>query len=374
MKKKTIGILSLALCAALGTTLAACKEKTPDAPEHTHTYAAEWTITDTHHWHAATCEHTDEKEGYGEHSFGEWTTKTEADYGVDKVEKRNCTACEKQEERTVANSALAAKDNPITVETIAFTYNAKPQPIDELVKADGKEGMVIEYVGTGETEYAKSTTAPKNAGTYQYTITIPATAEWKAAEKTGEYTIEKYELVEVYGKTHTKEYSGALGISVSVNPFGSEEVSVSIAMKKADAGTEEINKVWVSGSMLAKNNYTVNLKDKDGNDNFAAKILPRKLGGFDLKVTAAEVPDGSTGEKTLTFVIDTIIDKDKGKIAVTVTFNAQAIWETSWLDLTTGDLEQGKAVIEFKTDGESEAYLNYELDLSNLGKISLDRK
>ena len=34
-----------------------------------HTYAEEWTTTETHHWHAATCEHSDEQEGYGEHTY-----------------------------------------------------------------------------------------------------------------------------------------------------------------------------------------------------------------------------------------------------------------------------------------------------------------
>ncbi len=38
---------------------------------HRHTYAAEWSTTDTHHWHAATCEHEDEKKDYGLHAWGE---------------------------------------------------------------------------------------------------------------------------------------------------------------------------------------------------------------------------------------------------------------------------------------------------------------
>lgn len=58
-----------------------------------------------------------------------------------------------------------------------------------------------------KTEYAESTTAPTNAGIYQYTITIPATAEWKAAEISGKFTIEKYELTMLYDK-QTIEYDG----------------------------------------------------------------------------------------------------------------------------------------------------------------------
>ena len=36
---------------------------------HTHTYSTEWSYNETHHWHAATCEHQDEKSDYAEHTF-----------------------------------------------------------------------------------------------------------------------------------------------------------------------------------------------------------------------------------------------------------------------------------------------------------------
>ena len=34
-----------------------------------HSYAGEWSSDNTHHWHAATCEHTEEKKDYAEHVF-----------------------------------------------------------------------------------------------------------------------------------------------------------------------------------------------------------------------------------------------------------------------------------------------------------------
>lgn len=43
--------------------LIACEEK------HEHTYASEWSKDSTGHWHAATCEHTDEIKDKGSHSF-----------------------------------------------------------------------------------------------------------------------------------------------------------------------------------------------------------------------------------------------------------------------------------------------------------------
>ncbi len=40
-------------------------------PEHAHTYNYGWSKDDTHHWHSATCEHTEVKADYAAHAFGE---------------------------------------------------------------------------------------------------------------------------------------------------------------------------------------------------------------------------------------------------------------------------------------------------------------
>lgn len=81
---KTKRILLIALAVVLTVTLAlvalaACngdnvdeqgqgqgQTPTPNQP-HTHTFTQSWWKDETHHWHAATCEHTDQKEGYAEH-------------------------------------------------------------------------------------------------------------------------------------------------------------------------------------------------------------------------------------------------------------------------------------------------------------------
>ena len=46
-------------------------------PPHTHTFSDEWSHDETHHWHAATCEHTDEKSDYAEHTFVKNEDETE---------------------------------------------------------------------------------------------------------------------------------------------------------------------------------------------------------------------------------------------------------------------------------------------------------
>lgn len=107
-KKKSIWAFIFAICLIVPAMImmTACgNEDKGGETEHTHSYSTEWTTDATHHWHAATCEHTDEKDSYGEHTVAVWTVKTEAGLHVDKVEQGTCIICEKVVERTVPNTA-----------------------------------------------------------------------------------------------------------------------------------------------------------------------------------------------------------------------------------------------------------------------------
>ncbi len=74
MKRFLTLLLVLALAVACTVALASCGG-------HTHTFSEDWTSDDNNHWHAATCEHTDEREAVGAHT-----------YGTD----GKCTVCEKE--------------------------------------------------------------------------------------------------------------------------------------------------------------------------------------------------------------------------------------------------------------------------------------
>lgn len=85
MKKKLIKIGTLLLTLALVfvcAAMAACggggddqgdKGNPSPAPEHTHTYATTWSKDDTHHWHAATCEHKTETKDKAAHVISNGT-------------------------------------------------------------------------------------------------------------------------------------------------------------------------------------------------------------------------------------------------------------------------------------------------------------
>ena len=50
----------------------------PTPELHSHTYDANWNSNSTHHWHGATCEHSDEKTAYAEHEWDEGVVSLEA--------------------------------------------------------------------------------------------------------------------------------------------------------------------------------------------------------------------------------------------------------------------------------------------------------
>lgn len=82
-----------------------------------HSFDEDWTYDETHHWHAATCEHTNEKQGEDIHAFDE---------GVlgDGVKTFTCTVC--------------GKTKTINVYTVTLEYNYEGAPA--AVEIDVDEG------------------------------------------------------------------------------------------------------------------------------------------------------------------------------------------------------------------------------------------
>lgn len=75
--KRTFKFLPLILCAVmcLAVFLSACGDNTTTPPAHEHTFATTWTTSATEHWHAATCKHTDQTKDKAEHDFKDNTCK-----------------------------------------------------------------------------------------------------------------------------------------------------------------------------------------------------------------------------------------------------------------------------------------------------------
>lgn len=367
MKKKFAFIISLVLCLVLCISLVACNNKDNNGNNdgnnggnaNEHTAKSAWSSDETEHWHdCATEGHTD-KLDKAAHTWNDGEVTTEPTYTANGVKTYTCTVCEAKKTESVAK--LSPKDNTITVGKIEFVYNAKSQPIDSLVTAGNKEGMVIEYVGDGETTYEKSTTAPTNAGTYQYTITIPATAEWKAAEVSGKFTIAKYELTMVCEKQRI-EYDGKAeenGTKRIWFPFNTlednTEVRICVMLESANVGAK-VSDYWLP-ERLRTNNYTFDI------NNVQIEIVAKKLSNLYFEIKEEEV-DFTRSEQTIT---REIAGANNEKVIVEITFSPEELDNEEGLELSFDGIAGATCKIKFQTETT-----NYVLDLTG-GELKLVR-
>ena len=104
MKRITRAVLTALTGAAFLLAAAGCDFET----DHTHSYSSDWTSDGTYHWHAATCEHTDETSDKASHVFGEYTSNGDATTEADGTKTRKCSVCGYEETVTDAGSKLAS--------------------------------------------------------------------------------------------------------------------------------------------------------------------------------------------------------------------------------------------------------------------------
>ena len=82
------------------TVCGASKEE--PVPATGHSYAEAWTSDSTHHWHAATCEHSDEVSGKAEHTWDGGTVTTPATCDTAGMATFTCTVCGASKEEPIA--------------------------------------------------------------------------------------------------------------------------------------------------------------------------------------------------------------------------------------------------------------------------------
>ena len=82
---KTKKILVAFFAAVLALVLVSCG--------HKHSYSTEWSKDATHHWHQATCEHTEEVMDKAEHAWNQGEVTTEATIDAAGVKTYTCTEC-----------------------------------------------------------------------------------------------------------------------------------------------------------------------------------------------------------------------------------------------------------------------------------------
>ena len=113
-------------------------DKTDDSPveptDHQHNWSTDWTSDKTSHWHqcqAADCPTTDnsEKNGYAEHSYGDWIIDVEATDGQSGSKYRDCSICDYRDTADIPAGGESVEPTPIDPTPVDPTP-VDPTPVD----------------------------------------------------------------------------------------------------------------------------------------------------------------------------------------------------------------------------------------------------
>lgn len=175
-----------------------------------------------------------------------------------------------------------------------YVYNGSPQGVTVKDKLDETGStttgaITVYYTGTSGTTYARSTTAPTNAGTYTVAIRTAGGNKFAAvtADMTlGTYTIAQKDLVDLTGATaQNKAYDGTDTATVNVplaaanGLVGSDDVSITVTATFADKDVAQDITVtataWVLSGAKAGNYALPTLSDEL--DDLSADITPKAL-------------------------------------------------------------------------------------------------
>lgn len=102
---------------------------------HSHTYAAEWSHDDTHHWHAATCSHTDQKRGYAEHAYTITSDTATCTAAGEKTETCVCGLTRTTESPAKGHTEETVPAVPATCTTAGKTEGKKCSVCGEVLEA-----------------------------------------------------------------------------------------------------------------------------------------------------------------------------------------------------------------------------------------------
>lgn len=256
-------------------TCSICNYKTERTVQGTaiHSYdTSKWLYDKNSHWHISNCNELDPTHDVMKideaHHSGEWTTKVEANYGIDKVIQRDCEVCGYHEEKTLEGSKLAPKNREIKANIPELTYNGVPQPVDPyLTMTNNIGGLTVEYRKKGDNLFTNN--VPVNAGTYEYVAKLKGTDEWLEASTYGEYTINK-DTIYISDGPYTINYVEnpvANYLKITTGTIGTNSISFCVAAKynvigRASIPTSELF-IRFAGSINYNANYQVAIEGKD---------------------------------------------------------------------------------------------------------------
>lgn len=265
-------LLTVILACVIGVG-AACAVAIPIALRHKHEFSAEWTTDENYHWHKCKDEKCNEVSDKAAHVFDKETVSatylaSEATYTEAAKYYKSCVCGVKGAETFDHGSSLSAKENVVELKegvTLGKVYDGEAYALaaEEIVR-NGNGEVTIMYQRKGGVDFGN--TAPKNVGEYTVKVSVAATAEWKAAEKTFDFAITAKPLT----ATATKEYDGnAVMPATLTGVIDGETVTATITMTSKNVGAT-VKEVTLEGA--DKDNYTIET------DGVTASITPMVIG------------------------------------------------------------------------------------------------
>ena len=196
-KKNIIAALGIVTAVCAGFAVFTACGGGDGGEAHTHTFAEEWSYNDTYHWHAATCEHTEEVSGRAAHSMQDGAC-TVCPYTTPIIDVAEGV----QEDKTYPVTTLVSGDLRLQLlsETLVRIESKGPKGFEDrdsytVVNRDNW-GDKVAYTAT------KTDDALKIA-TESYTVVLPANGG------AGDVTVENAQGETVYtylGLTYTNVY------------------------------------------------------------------------------------------------------------------------------------------------------------------------
>lgn len=330
MKKRLLTILlSLVAATCLTFALTACGGNKTECEKNGHSFATEWTSDTTDHWHkCANCDEISDKAAhvYDKEVVADEYRASEATYTEPAKYYKSCVCGKKGTETFDNGEALGAKENQVLLAdgvVLGKTYDGEAYTLSaEAFTKNGDGAITLEYKGADETEW--SSEAPANAGNYKLRVSVAATSEWKAAQATFDFTIDKKQLTVSGTTVADKVYDGSDTATVTAGTlaglvsgdetsvgvmatgtFASKDVAYGLGIEKQDVTVSYA----LTGALA--NNYIAPV-----GETLQAKINPKPLSNVHLEKvydghgrfarTALTTPQGIIAGESIKIYIDAI--------------------------------------------------------------------
>ena len=327
---------------------------------HSHTYAAEWSHDETHHWHAATCSHADQKSGYAEHTYTITSDTATCTVAGEKTETCVCGVS-----RTVASPAKGHTEETIpavdaTCTTAGKTEGKKCSVCGEVLEAQQEvpatghtPDSFWTYGAIADKHYKKCLTCGEIAETADHTwndgkITTEPTTTTEGVKT---YTCTacgdmKTEVLPKTGASESQHVSAVKGISFS-NPNGNPKLSI---VKPDD--TTGVAKYVVYLSQDDGNTWTCSPTSISASKDWSL-LLGIELGsGTYNKIKVVSTPEKNSNYISNEFVADcsitvnvsndsnataTFTSNDDGSYTVAIAGLSYSTEENKWYELAFVD-------------------------------------